>query len=480
MSSDFKTMVELLLERKADISAEQIKTLIEDKKKRIGAGYLTDQGALFLVAADLGISLERSSPNLQKLKDLYVGQRNVNVVGRVMSVYPTRTFLRRENNNEVLHIRTLTILDGDAAIRLKLWENLVEFPEESGLRIGDLVRISRGYVKSGIDGRPALNIGDAGTIERVKESSVEIPLLENLARDVTSISSQSDNAIIFGKISSSPRIVEYRNTRGQESKALQFNVSNEEGTRTLRAIIWSINESKLPKILTVGSKIRLVGVRVKQGNAQYGNSDFEIHGDEGTSVDIFKESTEPDVLLVKLISVRKDLATGFLECLAFQKDSKIYAVRIDPKLTKYPINSGTIIQFVPSMILGHQITLSSDDSYVSEIKDDSSFPPLETIETKILRIVNSDYPYILEGIVLQTPSVSNITTRNGENVELSETIIGDDTGEISLLGWREQASLVSGLKVGERVKILGAVTSISRDGRLQISLKPYSSINKMG
>ena len=479
MSGDFKAMVEILLERKPEISAEEIKNLVDEKKRKIGAGYLTDQGALFLVAADLGISLERNPSSLQKLKDLYVGARDISVVGRVMSIYPTRTFMRRDNSEE-LHNRTITIVDGDAAIRLKLWEKRVEFPEESGLRPGDLIKLTKCYVKSGLDGKPVLNIGDMSTIEVIKEESMDIPSLDHFARDLSQISSQTDNVVILGKISSSPRMVEYKNIRGQDSKALQLNVSNEEGTKTLRTIIWNIDESRLPKILTVGSNIRLVGVRIKQGNTQYGNSEFEIHGDEGTSFDVSNPETEPEVLALKMISVGKDLGTGYLECLAFQKDGKITTLRIDSNLLKTSISSGTIIQCIPSMILGNQITLYRDDSYVSEIEDDSSFPSLEKLETKIEDIVNSDRPYLVEGIVLQTPSINTVTTRNGENVSLAETILGDDTAEISLLGWRNLSSLVTELKVGERIKIRGVVTSTDRDGKLQLSLKPYSSINKIG
>lgn len=479
MSGDFKAMVELLLERKPEISAEEIKNLVEEKKRKIGAGYLTDQGALFLVAADLGISLERNQSSLQKLKDLYVGARDISVVGRVMSIYPTRTFMRRDNSEE-LRNRTLTILDGDGAIRLKLWEKRVEFPEESGLRPGDLIKLTKGYVKSGLDGKPVLNVGDMSTMEVIKEGTVDIPSLDHFTRDISKISSQTDNVVIFGKISSSPRIVEYKNVRGQESRALQLNVSNEEGTKIMRTIIWNIDESRLPKVLTVGSNIKLVGVKIKEGSAQYGNSDFEIHGDEGTSLDVSNPGTETDVLSLKLISVGKDLGTGYLECLAFQKDGEIITLRIDSKLSKASISSGIIIQCIPSMILGNQITLSSDDSYISEIEDDSSFPSLERLETKIADIVNSDRPYLVEGIVLQTPSINTVTTRNGENISLAETILGDDTAEINLLGWRDLSSLVTDLKVGERIKIRGVVTSTNRDGKLQISLKPYSSINKIG
>jgi replication factor A1 len=479
MSADFKAMVEILLEKKPEISAEEIKNLVDEKKRKIGAGYLTDQGALFLVAADLGISLERNQSSLQKLKDLYVGARDVSVAGRVISVYPTRSFMRKDSNEE-LRNRTITILDGDTAIRLKLWEKKVEFPEESGLRPGNLIKLTRGYVKSGLDGKPVLNIGDMSTIEVIQEGNIDIPTLDGLSCDISKVSNQADNVIISGKISSSPRIMEYKNVKGQDSKALRLAISNNEGTKTMRTIIWNVDESRLPKVLAVGSNVVLIGVRIKQGNAQYGNSEYEIHGDEGTSLDLSNSGAEPDVLTLKMISIGMDLGTGYLECLALQKDGKFITLKIDSRLFKTSINPGTIIQCVPSSILGNQITLSSDDSYVSEIEDDSSFPSIEILETKIEAITNSDRPYLVEGIVLQTPSINTVTTRNGENISLAETMLGDDTAEISLLGWRSQSSLLTDLKVGERIKIRGVVTSSSRDGKLQISLKPYSSVHKAG
>ena len=56
LSVDFKKMVELLLKQRPEIGAEQIREMIDEKKRKVGAGYLTDQGALFLIGADLGIS----------------------------------------------------------------------------------------------------------------------------------------------------------------------------------------------------------------------------------------------------------------------------------------------------------------------------------------------------------------------------------------------------------------------------------------
>ncbi len=47
MSTDFKRMIEIVLQEKPEINAEIVKDMIEEKKRTIGAGYLTDQGASF-------------------------------------------------------------------------------------------------------------------------------------------------------------------------------------------------------------------------------------------------------------------------------------------------------------------------------------------------------------------------------------------------------------------------------------------------
>ena len=54
--SEFDSLMNKLLEQKPEISREDIQDMIQKKKEKIGAGYLTDQGALFLIASDLGVS----------------------------------------------------------------------------------------------------------------------------------------------------------------------------------------------------------------------------------------------------------------------------------------------------------------------------------------------------------------------------------------------------------------------------------------
>jgi len=53
---DFNELVKKLQQLKPDLTSIEIGKRIEQKKQKVGAEYLTDEGALFLIASDLGVS----------------------------------------------------------------------------------------------------------------------------------------------------------------------------------------------------------------------------------------------------------------------------------------------------------------------------------------------------------------------------------------------------------------------------------------
>ena len=79
--SKFEELLSKLLDTVPELSRSVIEDKIKEKKDKIGAGYLTDDGALFLIAADLGITLEQSKKMEIELKDLFVGAKEVTKYG---------------------------------------------------------------------------------------------------------------------------------------------------------------------------------------------------------------------------------------------------------------------------------------------------------------------------------------------------------------------------------------------------------------
>ena len=475
MSTDFKKMIEIVLQEKPEINAEMVKDLIEEKKKTIGAGYLTDQGALFLVAADLGISFENAPKMNSGIKDLYVGAKEIGVTGRVMNIYPTRKFVKKETQEEIKN-RTITIYDNDSAVKIKLWDLITDFPEEKGLKPGDLVKITRGYVKASLSGRPLVNLGSSSSIDIIDGSNSDIQDINSVTISVDDIEQPRENAVIAGRISSNPRISEFTNGRGERSKLLQLQISNQDQSRTIRVVIWNIDELRLPKVMEIGAQLKLIGVRVKQGNPQYGSSDFEIHGDEGTAMEFSGNQLELEAMPLRIISVGRKTSKGIISCLAVDRLRKYFILNIDSNLLTSEIRQNSTVECIPSRIFGNSIILSAEDSYIRMIDDDSSFPLATMLESKIKDINSTQDPILTEAIVLQTPNETEVNTKSTEVVPLAATMIGDDTGEIRLVGWREQSSEVRKLNVGERIKIAGATVNSRIGSKQELTLRQYSSV----
>ncbi len=84
--SESQNLIDKLLEQKSELTREIIEQKIVEKKEKIGAGYLTDQGALFLIASDYGVTLTESPKTEISLKDLYAGAKEVSLETRVLNL----------------------------------------------------------------------------------------------------------------------------------------------------------------------------------------------------------------------------------------------------------------------------------------------------------------------------------------------------------------------------------------------------------
>jgi ssDNA-binding replication factor A large subunit len=324
-----------------------------------------------------------------------------------------------------------------------------------------------------------VSLGSNSSVEIIHESNPPIHDINSIAMSVDDIKQPRDNAVIVGKVNSNPRISEFTNARGERIKSLQLQLSNQDQTKSIRVVIWNVDELKLPKVIEDGVQLKLIGVRIKQGNPQYGNSDFEIHGDEGTALEFSGNQLEVEVMPLRIISVGIETKSRTISCLAVNRSHKYFTLNIDKSLMTPEIRQDAVVECIPSRIFGNSIVLSADDSYMRIVDDDSSFPYVSMLESKIKDTNSSQDPLFIEAIVLQTPNETEVNTKSAESVPLADTIVGDDTGEIRLVGWREQSSEITKLNVGDRIKVSGVTINSRVGGKQELTLRQYSSITKL-
>ena len=131
---------------------------------------------------------------------------------------------------------------------------------------------------------------------------------------------------------------------------------------------------------------------------------------------------------------------------------------------------------MPSQVFGNSITINQD-SFLRKIEDDKSIPSLSSLRTKISE-VKSGNDYYVEAIILKEPEKREVQTKTGETILLSEMFVEDDSGQIWIKGWRNQAVLLDGLSVGEIISVTTVNAKAGLEGRTELFLTPFSTIVK--
>jgi len=461
--SEFEELISKLLEKVPELSRSVIEERINEKKEKVGAGYLTDQGAIFLVAADLGVTLEQSQKSEVAIKDLYIGAKEVTLESRVLNISPTKQFTKKDGSS--FSLRTITVYDNNSTASVKLWDEKANLPGLDELKPGDLIKIIKAYVKSDLTGAPTINIGSGASIE-TSESESDIVSIDSKITDVSEVKEDQRDLIVTGTLGSAMSLLEFTNSKGQPSKALKFRLRG-QNKNLVNVVLWGKDESILPKIISQDAKVKLFGVRTKTGM-----QGLEIHGNDATLVDV-EGDTEIQPVILRLLAVEKD-QSGSVTGLAIDKSKKIVRIT-DVADTIGSFTKDDILECMPSKIFGNTIQIDQD-SFVRKIEDDS-IPTISEIRTKITDVTEGN-DYSVEAIVLKAPERKEIQTKNGDNVQLSEMFVEDDSGQVWIKGWRQQADLMDNFTLGDIITIIGVNARPGLEGKLDLVLTPYSKIIK--
>ena len=461
--SQFEELISKLLEKVPELSRSVIEERINEKKEKVGAGYLTDQGAIFLVAADLGVSLEQSQNPEVAIKDLYIGAKEVTLESRVLNISPTKQFTKKDGSS--FSLRTITVYDNNSTASVKLWDEKANLPGIEELKPGDLIKIIKAYVKSDLTGAPTINIGSGASIE-TSQSESDIASIDSKIIDISDTKEDQRDIIVSGTLGSAMSLLEFTNSKGQPSKALKFRLKG-KNKNLINVVLWGKDESILPKVITQDAKVKLFGVRTKTGM-----QGLEIHGNDATIIDV-EGDTEIQPVIVRLLAIEKD-QSGNTTGLAIDKSKRLVRIT-DVANTIDSFVKDDILECMPSKIFGNTMQIDQD-SFVRKI-DDGTVPTVAEIRTKITEVSEGN-DYSVEAIVLKAPERKDIQTKKGDNIQLSEMFVEDDSGQVWIKGWRQQADLMDNFTLGDIITILGVNARPGLEGKLDLVLTPYSKIIK--
>ena len=147
----------------AKLTPADVEHRIEAKRAKL-SGLVSREGAAQIVAAELGVNFEKERV---KLAELTQGMRRAHVVGKVIELFPVRSYNKNGKEGKVAN---LVLADESARVRVVLWDvNHIALVEQGKISVGDVLEVSNAMVRNG-----ELHLSSFGDIHPSKEVMGEV------------------------------------------------------------------------------------------------------------------------------------------------------------------------------------------------------------------------------------------------------------------------------------------------------------------
>jgi replication factor A1 len=271
-------IIQQILSKHPEVSRNQILENLETEKSKTG-GLIADETLLRLIAARYGVEIlqDRVYRKLS-ISHLVPGLNDVTVTGRVIAVYPPRTFEGERSGK----FASLMIADKDATLRVILWNDKVELIEAGELKAGQIVRFSHGYTREDRKGKAELHLGSKSQIE-VEPKNIKADEYSSIGKFATRISEVTKaykNIHLTGTVKELFPASTFTRSDMSTGTVMRFTLA--DGTGEIPVVVWNEKAEELEKSLKINAKLQLVNAKVKE-NA---SGEFEVHVDSYTYVEV--------------------------------------------------------------------------------------------------------------------------------------------------------------------------------------------------
>ena len=280
-------LVELILSKRPEISREELLEKLKREREKT-AGFISDESLLRMIAAEFGVEISQSNFSAPTLLmgDLVPSLNNVTVVGRVVAVFPSKTFRAKEGGK----FASLLVVDKSGMLRVVLWNDKTSLIDSGTLKVGQIIRFSHGYTREGRNGKVELHIGDKGDIQINPQdvNEKDYPNISKFAIQIKEITKAytNKNLHLIGTVKEIFPIATFKRKDSSGGKVQRFTLSDETGE--LPVVVWNEKVDELEEKLRKGVKLQIVNAKAKKA----ANEGLEIHIDAGTHVEVLASAPE--------------------------------------------------------------------------------------------------------------------------------------------------------------------------------------------
>jgi replication factor A1 len=498
-----RAIVDRILEERSDLTPDAVEQMIKRKRDAVG-GLLTEEGAAYIVASELGVDLKEEPLKTEiNIRDLVPGVNDVSISGRVLLVYPVQLFTRQDETTG--KVARLVIVDRTGMLDVVLWDDKTDLVSQGEIVQNRIIRFLHGYVREGLNGKPELNIGVRGNVivnpQGVK--SENFPEVKDFFKKIAEVSENDYHVNIIGCVRRIFPSTTFRKPTGQAGQVMRLQLADDTGR--IVVVFWNekvdeINEVKKEDYL------QIMGGRVTKGF----NGRLEIHVEKRSQITILTEKPLlpiPPPKLIKIADLKTDMSDvnvlarvlnvgpirefkrkageiGRVATLIIRDETSNVRLSLwdDHAELVNKIKSGDTVliegAYTKESFGAIDLNLGRVGSLTlnPQITQAAILPQAEEVTMQIAQLKQGMTNVTIEGEVVNAPFVREVVTMKGETVPVASFTLRDQTGEIKASMWRHLSDSIKDLPVGSRIKIKNAYVKTGFAEELELSSRTLTTI----
>jgi len=265
------------------LSRTDIQSLVEEKKEEL-KGLISDEGALFVIAKELGVDVTSESKELLNeielnISDIILNMKNIVIVGRIKDIFHVNSF--KKSSGETGYVGSFLLHDNTGDIRIVLWDEQVSIFKDERFEKNEIVKILNGTAKNGRNGGIEIHVGGFSKIDlapedvdykkypKIKEQFVKI---QDINENLGSISTE-------GKVMNRFPVKDFIRKDGQNGRV--SSIILRDSTGKVRITFWNEDIEKIEN-LEVGDFISLTNLNPRKSN--YAENRIDVHANSWTKI----------------------------------------------------------------------------------------------------------------------------------------------------------------------------------------------------
>lgn len=481
-------IVEDILSKRQDLSAEQVLALIDEKKKE-GRGLLSDEGAARLVAEELLIQMRGKDLGRMQVKDLVSGLNDVTISGRVLLSWPPKEFQRKDGTPG--RVMRVVMVDRTGRVPCALWDRHADTASRRGELQGAIIRIGHAYTRQGLAGDVEVHAGDRSSIEIDPQDmpTADFPEFRDLFIQISGIAAETNQVNTVGVVQADPRIYSFTK-EDRSGSVLRTIIADESGSMPL--VAWNERAKELQEIKR-GNILQIINARTRLDT----NSRPELHAEARSQVAILESAPEffkmATARTYKISDLTPTTGSADLSVAVLAKGSPREVSRTTGEGVKVASlliadESGVAslslwedkAELVSQLAEGDSIDVSgvAVRERLGELRlslgksgnlQKSTGKPGSPPIAKLNALQSAKGLLIVEGVVSDEPLVRQVATERGETVNVASFTLRDEVGSARLTLWRDLAAEATKLRPGTRIRVSAVRVRSGLGGQLELS-----------